>query len=104
MRVLRSRGRQPMTNRVLVVFNTVCLYGMERSVIETFEVLRPDVEPIFILNRANERHRTPLLAEMQRSKLPFRFFSDRRDWPRFGIPRSWIQARGILAALIQGNL
>jgi len=94
----------PKPTRVLVVFNTVCLYGMERSVIETFEVLRPDVEPIFLLNRANERHRTPLLAEMERSGLPFRFFSDKRDWPRFGLPRSARQAFGILAALIQGNL
>jgi len=93
-----------MSNRVLVVFNTVCLYGMERSVIETFEVLRPDVEPIFILNRANERHQTALLAEMQRSKMKFRFFSDRVDWPRFGLPRSFRQAFGILAALVQGNL
>lgn len=91
-------------NRVLVVFNTVSLYGMERSVIETFEVLRPEVEPIFILNRANQRHGTPLLAEMERSGLPFRFFSDRRDWPRFGMPRSFQQAVGILAALVQGNL
>lgn len=90
--------------RVLVVFNTVCLYGMERSVIETFELLQPDVQPLFILNRANARHKTPLLAEMRRSRLPFRFFSDRRDWPRFGKPRSVRQALGILAALIQGNL
>ncbi|HUB83240.1 MAG TPA: glycosyltransferase family 4 protein [Bryobacteraceae bacterium] len=89
--------------KVLVVFNTVCLYGMERSVIETFEVLRPEVEPLFLLNRANLRHRTPLLAAMKRSGMAFRFFSDRRDWPRFGRPRSLSQAWAILAALVQGN-
>jgi glycosyltransferase involved in cell wall biosynthesis len=87
-----------------VVFNTVCLYGMERSVIETFEVLRPEVQPVFLMNRANVRHRTPLLAEVKRSGLPFRFFSDGRDWPRFGKPRSFRDAIGILNALIQGNL
>jgi len=92
------------TKRVLVVFNTVSLYGMERSVIETFEVLQPDVQPTFILNRANQRHHTPLLTEMKRSGMPFRFFSDKHDWPRFGMPRSWKQAVGILSSLIRGNL
>jgi len=77
---------------------------MERSVIETFEVLEPEVQPLFILNRANERRQTPLLAEMKRSGLPFRFFSDTRDWPRFGMPRSFRDAFGIVSALIQGNL
>jgi glycosyltransferase involved in cell wall biosynthesis len=90
--------------KVLVVFNTVCLYGMERSVIETFEVLRPEVEPTFLLNQTNLRQRTPLLEELKRSRLPFRFFSDRHDWPRFGWPRSFRQAWGILAALVAGNL
>jgi len=90
--------------KVLVVFNTVCLYGMERSVIETFEVLRPEVEPLFLLNRANLRHQTPLLDEMKRSGMPFRYFSDRGDWPRFGWPRSLAQAWAILAAIVQGNL
>src|ERR1022692_4562753 len=78
MSVLRPRCGPPkqMTNpnkpsRVLVVFNTVCLYGMERSVIETFALLQPEVQPIFLMNRANVRHRTPLWLEMQRSSLPF---------------------------------
>jgi glycosyltransferase involved in cell wall biosynthesis len=95
-----------MTNpsKVLVVFNTVCLYGMERSVIETFEMLRPDVQPLFLLNRANLRQRTPLLEELKRSRLPFRFFHDMHDWPRFGMPRSIRQVFGMLAALIEGNL
>jgi len=91
-------------SRVLVVFNTVCFYGMERSVIETFALLQPEVQPIFLMNRANVRHRTPLWLEMQRSSLPFRFFSDTRDWPRFGMPRSFRDAFGILGALVQGNL
>jgi glycosyltransferase involved in cell wall biosynthesis len=90
--------------RVLVVFNSVCLYGMERSVIETFEILQPEVRPLFLTNRANERHGTPLLAELKRSGFPLRFFGDTRDWPRFGKPRSLRQAFEILAALIQGNI
>jgi glycosyltransferase involved in cell wall biosynthesis len=93
-----------MPERVLVVFNSVCLYGMERSVIETFEVLKPDVEPIFLTVRANQRHRTPLLAEIERSGFPIRFFGDQRDWPRFGKPRSFGQAMEMLSALIRGNL
>jgi glycosyltransferase involved in cell wall biosynthesis len=91
-------------NKVLVVFNTLCLYGMERSVIETFAVLQPEIQPMFLMNRANLRHRTPLLAEMQRSQLPFRFFSDTWDWPRFGKPKSFRHAMAILTALIKGNL
>jgi len=94
-----------MTNpsKVLVVFNTVCFYRMERSVIETFEMLRPDVQPLFLVNRANLRHRTPLLEELKRSRLPFRFFHDMHDWPRFGMPHSFKQVFGMLAALIEGN-
>ena len=91
-------------HRVLVVFNTVCFYGMERSVMETFQVLRPEVEPTFLMNRANARYRTPLLAAMEQSGMAFRFFSDTRDWPRFGKPRSWRQAFGMLEELIRGNL
>ena len=33
--------------RVLVVFNAVSLYGMERATIETFDLLRPEVEPFY---------------------------------------------------------
>lgn len=94
-----------MTDRkVLVVFNTVCFYGMERSVIETFEVLRPQVTPIFLTVRANERHQTPLLADLKRSGFPIQFFRDKRDWPRLGKPHSFPQVVGILTALFQGNL
>jgi glycosyltransferase involved in cell wall biosynthesis len=100
----RNQSSKGQPSKVLVVFNTICLYGMERSVLETFAVLQPEVQPTFLINRANARYRTPLLREIERSSLAFRFFSDTFDWPRFGMPRSFRDAFGQLSALIKGNL
>ncbi|MGA9207021.1 MAG: hypothetical protein WB347_04415, partial [Terriglobales bacterium] len=49
-------GRQVVRPvRILIVFNTVFLYGMERQVIESFDLLRPEVEPHFLLSYTTYR-------------------------------------------------
>ncbi len=90
--------------RVLIVFNTLVLYGMELSVIESFDCLRPDVEPVFLLPREAERNGSAVLKEIQRRGLEYTFFSDHFGWPRIGKPRSWSQVWQIPYALIRGNL
>jgi len=97
-------GRQVVRPvRVLIVFNTVFLYGMERQVIESFDLLRPEVEPHFLLSYTTQRKQLPLLAEIARRGLEHSFFSDHTDWPKIGRPRSLRQAWQMLVAMIQGN-
>lgn len=94
-------GRQP--RRVLVVFNTLCLYGMERAVIETFDLLRPEVTPHFLIQRSNERYNTGLLQKIGERKFCFTFFSDSWDWPRIGKPQSLIHLAKIVWSLLVAN-
>jgi glycosyltransferase involved in cell wall biosynthesis len=89
--------------RVLIVFNTVFLYGMERYVIELFDLLRPEVEAHFLLSYTTYRKQLPLLAEIERRGLEHSFFSDRTGWPRIGRPHSLRQAWQMLVALAKGN-
>lgn len=89
--------------RVLIVFNTPYLYGMERSVIETFDAARPRLRPHFLLSLATARRRLPVLAEIERRGLEHSFFSDRRDWPGFGRPRTLVEGVGLALALLKGN-
>ena len=89
--------------RVLIVFNSIALYGMERQVIELFDLLRPEVEPHFLLSYTTQRKQLPLLAEIARRGLEHSFFSDHTDWPKIGRPRSLGQAWQMLVAMIQGN-
>ena len=89
--------------RVLIVFNTVFLYGMERQVIESFDLLRPEIEPHFLLSYTTYRKQLPLLTEIERRGLKHSFFSDRKDWPKIGRPRSLRQAWRMAVAMIKGN-
>jgi len=103
-RHVEAAGRQPVRPvRVLIVFNTVFLYGMERQVIESFDLLRPEVEPHFLLSYTTQRKQLPLLAEIVRRGLEHSFFSDRTDWPKIGRPRSLRQAWQMAMAMIKGN-
>ena len=95
--------RVPGPVRVLIVFNTVALYGMERQVIELFDLLRPEVEPHFLLSYTICRQQLPLLTEIERRGLEHSFFSDRSEWPRIGRPRSLRQAWRMAMAMIKGN-
>lgn len=89
---------------MLIPFNTVSLYGMERGVIETFDLLRPEVTPHFLLSYTTRRRNLPILAEVERRGLNHSFFSDKTDWPKIGWPRSWRQFRDMTGAMIRGNL
>ena len=95
------RTKRPV--RLLIVFNTVFLYGMERQVIESFDLLRPDVEPHFLLSYTTYRKQLPLLTEIERRNLEYSFFSDRTDWPKIGRPHSLRQAWLMAMAMIKGN-
>lgn len=99
-----SGAMNTKTLRVLIPFNTVSLYGMERGVIETFDLLRPEVEPHFLLSLTTRRNELPVLAEIERRGLGFSYFSDRNSWSRIGRPRSLAQTWRMTIAMIRGNL
>src|SRR5258705_12415564 len=81
-----SEAGKPL--RVLIPFNTVSLYGMERGVIETFDLLSPQVAPHFLMSYTTHRLNLPVLNEIKRRGFSYSFFSDKMDWPRIGRPRS----------------
>jgi glycosyltransferase involved in cell wall biosynthesis len=89
--------------RVLVVLNSICFYGLERQVIDIFDALRPAVEPIMLIPRAATRYKTNLFSELARRGFTIEYFSDTRDWPRIGKPRSIRQAYEIAVALLSGT-
>jgi glycosyltransferase involved in cell wall biosynthesis len=89
--------------RVLVNFATVFLYGMERAVIETFELLRPEVEAHLVVSYTNQRLHLPLLDEIRRSGLSYSFFSDHHDWPTLGMPRSALEAYHMIVSVARAN-
>ena len=89
--------------RVLIVFNSIALYGMERQVIELFDLLRPEVEPHFLLSYTTYRKKLPVLEEIERRALEHSFFSDGSEWPKIGRPHSLRQAWQMAVAMIKGN-
>jgi glycosyltransferase involved in cell wall biosynthesis len=93
-----------IARRILIPFNTVSLYGMERGVIETFDLLRPEVEPHFLLSLTTRQRTLPVLAEIERRGLECSFFSDKKGWPKIGRPRSLKDAWQMSIAMIRGNL
>ncbi len=96
--------RPPRPIKVLLPFQQLCFYGLEKSVLELFEVLRPEVEASFILQRAAVRHQMPIWPQMQQRPFRFSFFHDWWNWPRMGRPRSLGYVVSLLAALAIGNL
>ena len=74
--------------KVLVLLGSPFLYGMERSVIELFDKLRPEVEPHFVLTQTAFRQQLPILREIESRRLPHSFLPDKREWPRIGKPHS----------------
>lgn len=89
--------------RILIVFNTVSLYGMERYVIELFDLLRPEVQPHFLLSYTTRRMQLPLLKEIELRGLEHSFFSDRLGWPKIGRPHTPRQAWQMTIAMFKGN-
>lgn len=89
---------------LLILFNTVFLYGMERSVIQTFDLLQPSITPYFMLSYTTRRCKLPLLTEIEERELKHFFLSDHKDWPRFGKPTSLQHFWELFATFIQGNI
>lgn len=90
--------------RVLVLANAGAeIYGMERAVIETFDLLRPEVEPHFLMSYTTKRLDLPILNEIQRRGLDHSFFSDWTDWPRIGKPKSLRDVWSMSFAMLRGN-
>jgi glycosyltransferase involved in cell wall biosynthesis len=89
---------------ILIVFNTPYLYGMERSVIETFDLVRPEVTPHFLMSYTTYQENLPLLAEVKRRRLSYSFFRDKKGWPNLQKPTSFRHFWRLLFALISGNL
>lgn len=90
--------------RVLIVFNTPYLYGMERSVIETFDLLRGAVAPHFLMSYTTYQLDLPLLAEVKRRRLPYSFFRDKKGWPNLQKPTSFNHFWRLMVALVSGNI
>jgi glycosyltransferase involved in cell wall biosynthesis len=89
---------------ILIVFNTPYLYGMERSVIETFDLVRPEVTPHFLMSYTTYQENLPLLAEVKRRGLPYSFFRDKKGWPGLQKPTSFKHFWQLMLALFSGNL
>lgn len=99
---LRDAKKKSVT-KVVVSFHTPFLYGMERSVIEIFEV-RPFVQSEFVVTYTAERLHLPVLEEIRRRSLKYRFLPDWKGWPRIGKPKSLGEALGVFVALARGNV
>src|SRR5437868_7337881 len=98
---LPMRSNKP---RVLIVFNAgATVYGMERGVIETFDLLKPEVEPHFLMSYTTKRLDLPILREIKERGLSHSFLSDWTDWPRIGKPKSLREAWAMSLAMIRGN-
>jgi len=89
---------------VLIIFGGVALYGMERGVIETFNLLRPEVEPHFLISRTPRRMGLPLFDEIEGRKFSYAFLSDHKGWERLGKPKSLSQLYKMLVGLFRGNI
>lgn len=90
---------------VLVVFNAGAkVYGLERGVIEIFDLLRPEVDSSFLMSLTTSRLNLPILQEIKARRLDHSFFSDTREWPRIGKPRSLGDAWRMLVAVVKGNI
>jgi glycosyltransferase involved in cell wall biosynthesis len=95
---------QPGTYRVLIIFNTTSLYGMERATIETFDLLRPEVEPLFLMTYTAHRLDLPVLREIKRRQLEHTFLSDLQAWPRLAKPTSAVHLWRMFSAFVRGNM
>lgn len=89
--------------RLLIPFAAASLYGMERSVIEIFDLLRPNIAPHFLVSRTLEQRKMPLLAEIRRRHFNYSFFSDTKPWPKIQRPKSFKHLMWMLTTLVIGN-
>lgn len=92
-----------MATRTLVIFGGIALYGMERAVIETFDMLRPQVEPHFLISQTPRRLGLPIYEEVMRRNFTYSFLSDHKGWERLAKPRSVRHFFKIMNGLVRGN-
>jgi glycosyltransferase involved in cell wall biosynthesis len=90
--------------RVFVPLTTPFLYGMERSVIELFDVLRPEVEAYFLQSNRILQRRPPIIREMIRRGFSIQYLPDKTDWDRLAKPRSLKHLLRMTIACIRCNL
>jgi glycosyltransferase involved in cell wall biosynthesis len=88
---------------ILIIFGTIYLYGLERGVIEIFDLLRPNVTPLFLISRTAQRLNLPVFAEIKRRNFHYTFLSDHEGWVRLGKPKSPRMLWLMLVAFIKAN-
>lgn len=90
--------------RILVPFPSPFLYGAERTILETFDALRPEAESHFLLSQSAVRNDLPILGILKHKKFKYSFLSDKADWPVPGRPRSFGHLWRMFYTLIKFNL
>lgn len=89
--------------KVFVTLVTPYLFGMERSVIQRFELLQPEIKAQFMLTYTVYRLKLPILSEIEKANISYSFLSDKNDWPTPRKPRSFTEAVSILKAILLSN-
>ena len=97
-------GEQYRGERVLVVFVTPFLYGMERAVIETFDRLRPEIDAHFVQSSRIVERNPPVVREMRRLGFSMTLLPDKEDWDPPAEPRSLRHLFGMVYALVRSNI
>jgi glycosyltransferase involved in cell wall biosynthesis len=100
-----SENRAPKSRpiRVIIPFAaSLNLYGMERSVIDTFSILRPEVEAHFLVSRGPFRD-SEVFSAIVNHGFSYSFFSDVTPWPKLGKPRSIKHLWGMLVSGVLAN-
>lgn len=97
-----AESKKPL--RVLIIFGTPALYGMERGVIEIFDLLRPQIEPHFLISQTTRKLKLPVFHEIQRRAFNHSFLSDSDGWDRPARPKSVRHLYRMLIGLVKGNV
>src|ERR1039458_8375592 len=90
--------------RVFIPLITPFLYGMERTVIELFDALRPEVEPYFLQSNRIFQLQPPIIREMARRGFSIQLLPDKTDWERLANPLSFIHLCQMVAAAVRINI
>lgn len=90
--------------RVFIPLVTPYLYGMERAVIELFDLLRPEVEPYFLQSNRISQLNFPIVREMARRGFSVELLPDQTHWERLAKPRSMKHLWQMVVAAIRSNI
>lgn len=75
---------------------------MERGVIEIFDLLRPEIQPLFLIFRHTKLQKKEQWLELEKRGLPCAYFNE-GQWPRLGKPDSLKQFFQMLLAILVLN-